>query len=318
MSQLAAILTDAFPVEQRMALASIRSPDCPASFSGCSPGACWRRSTGEQCLGQRPDRNRGHHLVVSESAGDGPERHRTRIDWIGNFTFTPASALLISITTASSPTTAIRPGVESQVLATFSAAGAAGDLLQSSRPVSPSRWCVWGCSGSARSPPAISRHDGRHGARWLQFMLIIWLQGVWLPLHGYSFQTTPLWAGCTCCADARLLAAGPLCGHLADLTGPPVRDRGSCSSPRVYRHVLLACRLQLPGVCRPDRPQRHRQEMFSHPTRGDHEQRARGRARSASACVRPFRTPARPCRRDLLSLMTIGLASSLPDRLTPD
>ncbi|MBO0745638.1 MAG: MFS transporter, partial [Candidatus Dormibacteraeota bacterium] len=29
----------------------------------------------------------------------------------------------------------------------------------------------------------------------LQFMLIIWLQGIWLPLHGYSFQETPLWAG---------------------------------------------------------------------------------------------------------------------------
>ena len=29
----------------------------------------------------------------------------------------------------------------------------------------------------------------------LMFMLIIWLQGIWLPLHGYSFATTPLWAG---------------------------------------------------------------------------------------------------------------------------
>src|SRR5699024_2190013 len=33
---------------------------------------------------------------------------------------------------------------------------------------------------------------GRGG---LQFMLIIWLQGIWLPLHGYSFAQTPLWAG---------------------------------------------------------------------------------------------------------------------------
>src|SRR6266571_126245 len=33
---------------------------------------------------------------------------------------------------------------------------------------------------------------GRGG---LQFMLIIWLQGIWLPLHGYSFASTPLWAG---------------------------------------------------------------------------------------------------------------------------
>ena len=29
----------------------------------------------------------------------------------------------------------------------------------------------------------------------LQFMLIIWLQGIWLPLHGYDYADTPLWAG---------------------------------------------------------------------------------------------------------------------------
>ena len=29
----------------------------------------------------------------------------------------------------------------------------------------------------------------------LQFMLIIWLQGIWLPLHGYNYKDTPLWSG---------------------------------------------------------------------------------------------------------------------------
>jgi hypothetical protein len=29
----------------------------------------------------------------------------------------------------------------------------------------------------------------------IQFMLIIWLQGIWLPLHGYSYEQTPVWAG---------------------------------------------------------------------------------------------------------------------------
>ena len=33
---------------------------------------------------------------------------------------------------------------------------------------------------------------GRGG---LQFILIIWLQGIWLPQHGYNFTETPLWAG---------------------------------------------------------------------------------------------------------------------------
>jgi MFS family permease len=54
----------------------------------------------------------------------------------------------------------------------------------------------------------------------LQFMLIIWLQGIWLPLHGYNFADTPLWAGIyllplTCA----FLVAGPLSGALSDKFG---------------------------------------------------------------------------------------------------
>jgi len=41
---------------------------------------------------------------------------------------------------------------------------------------------------------------GRGG---LQFMLIIWLQGIWLPLHGYSFESTPLWGGASTCCRSR-------------------------------------------------------------------------------------------------------------------
>jgi len=58
---------------------------------------------------------------------------------------------------------------------------------------------------------------GRGG---LQFMLIIWLQGIWLPLHGYSFESTPLWAGIYMLPmTAGYLIAGPLAGSLADRYG---------------------------------------------------------------------------------------------------
>jgi len=58
---------------------------------------------------------------------------------------------------------------------------------------------------------------GRGG---LQFMLIIWLQGIWLPLHGYSFESTPLWAGIYMLPMTfGFLIAGPLAGHLADRIG---------------------------------------------------------------------------------------------------
>lgn len=58
---------------------------------------------------------------------------------------------------------------------------------------------------------------GRGG---LQFMLIIWLQGIWLPLHGYSFESTPLWAGIYMLPmTAGFLIAGPLAGSLSDRFG---------------------------------------------------------------------------------------------------
>jgi MFS family permease len=51
-------------------------------------------------------------------------------------------------------------------------------------------------------------------------MLIIWLQGIWLPLHGYSFSSTPFWAGIYMVPlTIGFLAAGPLSGHLADRYG---------------------------------------------------------------------------------------------------
>jgi MFS family permease len=54
----------------------------------------------------------------------------------------------------------------------------------------------------------------------LMFMLIIWLQGIWLPLHGYSFSQTPLWAGIYMIPlTVGFLLAGPVSGVLADRYG---------------------------------------------------------------------------------------------------
>ena len=54
----------------------------------------------------------------------------------------------------------------------------------------------------------------------LQFMLIIWLQGIWLPLHGYTYSDTPLWAGIFLLPlTAGFLASGPVAGHLSDRFG---------------------------------------------------------------------------------------------------
>src|SRR6202161_3398918 len=59
---------------------------------------------------------------------------------------------------------------------------------------------------------------GRGG---MQFMLIIWLQGIWLPLHGYDYSQTPLWAGIYLVPlTIGFLVSAPLSGILSDKFGP--------------------------------------------------------------------------------------------------
>ncbi|MGH9055031.1 MAG: MFS transporter [Acidimicrobiales bacterium] len=54
----------------------------------------------------------------------------------------------------------------------------------------------------------------------LMFILIIWLQGIWLPLHGYSFASTPLWAGIYMVPlTVGFLIAGPVSGYRSDRLG---------------------------------------------------------------------------------------------------
>jgi MFS family permease len=61
---------------------------------------------------------------------------------------------------------------------------------------------------------------GALGRGGLQFMLIIWLQGIWLPQHGYSFDRTPLWAGIYMIPlTIGFLLLGPISGVMSDRWG---------------------------------------------------------------------------------------------------
>src|SRR5258707_15586207 len=54
----------------------------------------------------------------------------------------------------------------------------------------------------------------------LQFMLIIWLQGIWLVLHGYNYKDTPLWSGIYLLPlTFGFVVAGPISGYLSDRHG---------------------------------------------------------------------------------------------------
>lgn len=81
---------------------------------------------------------------------------------------------------------------------------------------------------------------GRGG---LQFMLIIWLQGIWLPLHGYQFEDTPLWAGIYMLPiTIGFLVAGPVSGMLSDRFGA----RGFASVGLVVVSITFVLYLLMP------------------------------------------------------------------------
>lgn len=78
----------------------------------------------------------------------------------------------------------------------------------------------------------------------LQFMLIIWLQGIWLPLHGYTFDDTPLWAGIYMIPlTVGFLIMGPLSGYLSDKVG----SRGLATTGMVVMALAFLALTLLPA-----------------------------------------------------------------------
>src|SRR5579875_86107 len=151
------------------------------------------------------------------------ERREAKIDWIGNITFAVGLvAVMVGMTYGIQPYDHHTMGWSSpQVLAEL--IGGVALLVVfgviETRVAQPMfnlklfRIRAFSAGNLATLLSAI----GRGG---LQFVLIIWLQGIWLPQHGYSFSQTPLWAGIYMLPlTAGFLLAGPLSGFLSDRYG---------------------------------------------------------------------------------------------------
>jgi MFS family permease len=148
---------------------------------------------------------------------------RARVDWAGNLTFAIGLVLImVAVTYGIRPAGGHPIGWGSpRVLALL--AGAVVSLVAfvivERRVVDPMfrlslfriRAFTFGTLSTFLS--AVSRGG-------LMFMLIIWLQGIWLPQHGYDFTETPLWAGIYMLPlTVGMLCAGPASGYLSDRFG---------------------------------------------------------------------------------------------------
>jgi MFS family permease len=151
------------------------------------------------------------------------ERHRARVDWWGNLTFAAGlGAVLIALTQGIQPYGHNTMGWTNPAVYGLLSSGVvllAAFVVIESRVTDPMfqlslfRIRAFTAGNVAGLTVAIARGG-------LQFMLIIWLQGIWLPLHGYGYADTPFWAGIFLLPlTAGILVAGPVSGALSDKFG---------------------------------------------------------------------------------------------------
>jgi MFS family permease len=219
-----AILTDAFPADRRgMALGINQVAAIAGSFVGLIAGGLlsevdWRLvffvSVPFGLLGTIWSYRSLHELS---------ERRPAKIDWWGNLLFAVGlTALLAAITYGIQPYGGQTMGWTNPWVDAGLGGGVALLILFCwvETRVSAPMFALglfrikafW-----AGNLAGLLASVGRGG---LQFMLIIWLQGIWLPLHGYDFESTPLWAGIYLLPlTIAFLIVGPLSGSLSDRFG---------------------------------------------------------------------------------------------------
>jgi len=224
LANAAAILTDAFPPDQRgLALGISNVVAISGLFIGLVLGGIlapvnWRLIF----LVAVPFGVFGtiwSYVSLRETA----RRRRASIDWGGNLTFaTGLIAIMIGVTYGIRPYRGHPMGWASPLVISALATGfalLAAFVVIERRVAEPMfrlelfriRAFTFGVLSSFLS--AIARGG-------LMFMLIIWLQGIWLPRHGYSFTSTPLWAGIFMLPlTFGFLVAGPISGYLSDAYG---------------------------------------------------------------------------------------------------
>ncbi|MEV6982076.1 MFS transporter [Sphaerisporangium sp. NPDC051017] len=232
MANSAAILTDAFPPDRRgMAIGVNQVAAIAGSFFGLVAGGLlseinWRLvffASAPIGIAGTVWAYRSLRETVRRTSG-------ARVDWLGNATFAVGlTALLAGVTYGIQPYGGhpmgwTNPWVLAGVVGGTAVLGAF--CVIETRVAQPMfhlelfRIRAFVAGNSAGLLTAIARGG-------MQFMLIIWLQGIWLPLHGYRFEETPLWAGIYLLPlTVGFLVAGPLSGHLSDRHGARALSSG--------------------------------------------------------------------------------------------
>ncbi|MET8803984.1 MFS transporter [Streptomyces sp. NPDC004546] len=320
----AAILTDAFPARQRgMALGINQITALAGQFLGLLAGGLlaavdWRAvfwvSVPVSVTGTV-----WSYLSLRETSAGG----RGKIDWLGNLTFASGAGILLAgITYGIQPYGGHPTGWTNPWVLTGLIGGVFLLLvfcLVETRVAEPMfrlslfRVRAFAAGNLAALLTAIARGG-------LQFMLIIWLQGIWLPLRGYDFADTPLWAGIFMLPlTLGFLVAGPLSGYLSDRFGARLFSTaglivvagsflGLLALPVNFGYGVFAALLLLNGLG---------QGMFSSPNTSSIMGSVPARYRGVASGMRStFQNSGTALSIGVFfSLMVSGLASTLPKTL---
>jgi MFS family permease len=225
MANAAAILTDAFPARQRgMALGINQIAGIAGQFVGLLLGgllAAWDwRAVFWVNVPIGVVGTIWSYLSLREIAAT----RRARIDWAGNITFALGAGLLLAtITHGIQPYGGHSTGWTNPWVIAGLAGGAAlliaFGIIETKIAEPMFRMGLFRIRAFAAGNAASLLGSIARGG--LQFMLVIWLAGIWLPLHGYDFAVTPLWAGIYMLPlTTGFLLAGPVSGYLSDRFGP--------------------------------------------------------------------------------------------------
>jgi MFS family permease len=251
LANAAAIITDAFPADQRgMALGINNIVGVSGMFIGLVLGGLlapidWRLvfliSVPVGLLGTV-----WAYLKLEERS----EPRRAPIDWAGNVTFALGLILImVSVTYGIRPYGAHSTGWGSPRVLALLGAGVAFLIAfvvielrvrnpMFRLPLFRIRAFTFGTLSTFLS--AVARGG-------LMFMLIIWLQGIWLPQHGYDFADTPLWAGIYMLPlTLGMLIAGPTSGYLSDRYGARWFATGGMLGTAVSFGLLLLLPIDFP------------------------------------------------------------------------
>ena len=225
MANSAAILTDAFPATQRgMALGINQIAGISGQFVGLLLGGLLAAWDWRAVFWVNVPIGIFGTVWSYRSLREISTTRRAKIDWPGNITFAlGAGVLLMSITYGIQPYGGHPTGWTNPWVLFGLAAGVvllvAFCVIETKTAEPMFRMNLFKIRAFAAGNAASLLGSIARGG--LQFMLVIWLAGIWLPLHGYSFNVTPLWAGIYMLPlTAGFLLAGPVSGYLSDRFGP--------------------------------------------------------------------------------------------------